>query len=265
MTENRNRRVIFGLVLGLLLVALVGAVWAWTSGEGCGSCSSLREVAGRTSLAPIGVAYYAVLVLTGVFFGQSTFLFGGVILAAAAHLALLLLLIQRGVFCPPCMLAGLTAIGAAVLTFTIDPPSLARAGILMPIGAIGAHLAIFLAGGVRVPAMAGPGNAVAQVESGRMRPPEAGKARMTVFSRTGCPYCTELEEKVIPQLRREFGDRLQVHREEAPGGIPTPTIVIAGVRGTVFPGLPPTDELRSALWSAIGGERHESSVLSQSR
>jgi hypothetical protein len=265
MEENRNRRVTFAFLMGLLGIALIGAIWAWTTRETCGSCSSLRDMTGKTTLAPFGAAYYAVLVLSGAIFGQSRFLFGGVILAAAAHLALLLLLIQRGVFCAPCVVTGMAAIGAAGLCFVVDPSNMAGAGILMPMGAIGAHLAIFLAGGVHVPALAGPEPAFAQVEPGRVHPPEAGKVRMTVFSRAGCPYCTELEEKIIPQLRRDFGDRLDVHREEAPGGIPTPTIVIAGARGTVFPGLPPTDELKAALWSALGGEQHESAVLSQSR
>jgi hypothetical protein len=263
MEENRNRRVTFALLMGLVGIALIGAIWAWTTRESCGNCSSLRDVAGKTTLAPVGAAYYAVLVMAGAIFGQSRFLQRGVILAAAAHLALLLLLVQRGVFCAPCVVTGLAAIGAAALCFVIDPTNMARAGILMPMGAIGAHLAIFLAGGVHVPALAGPEPAVAQAQSGRLHPPAAGKARMTVFSRAGCPYCTELEEKVIPELRRDFGDRLDVHREEAPGGIPTPTIVIAGARGTVFPGLPPTDELKAALWSALGGERHEPSMLSK--
>lgn len=265
MEGKRNRGVAFALLLGLVGIALVGAIWAWTTRESCGSCSSLREMTGKTTLAPVGVAYYVVLVLAGAFFGPSRFVLGGVILAAAAHLALLLLLVQRGVFCAPCVVTGLAAIGAAAASFVIDPSNLAKAGILMPIGAIGAHLALFLAGGVRVPTFADSETPVAQVESGRLHPPQTGKARMTVLSRTGCPYCTELEEKVIPELRRDFGDRLEVHREEAPGGIPTPTIVIAGARGTVFPGLPPTDELKAALWSALGGERHEPSMLSQSR
>lgn len=263
MDAKRHQRVTFTLLLGLVIVALAGAIWAWTARESCGSCRSLHDVAGRTLLAPVGAAYYAVLVLAGAIFGQSRFLQGGVILAAAAHLALLLLLIQRGVFCAPCVVTGMAAIGAAALCFVIDPSNMTRAGILMPMGAIGAHLAIFLAGGLRVHVLAGSENAVAQVETGRLHPPEAGKARMTVFGRAGCPYCTELEEKVIPELRRDFGDQLDVHREEAPGGIPTPTIVIAGARGTVFPGLPPTDELKAALWSAIGGKRHEPSVLSK--
>ena len=116
-----------------------------------------------------------------------------------------------------------------------------------------------------VPALAGSSDAIAQAQPDRGNPPGPGSARMTVLSRTGCPYCAELEEKVIPVLRRDFGARLVVRREEAPGGIPTPTIIIAGVKGTVFPGLPPVDELRAALRSAIGGEQYEPSVLSQSR
>jgi hypothetical protein len=263
MEEKRNRRVQFRFILGLVVVALLGAVWAWTTQGNCGSCSSLRDVAGKAALAPVGAAYYASLVLVGAFFGQSRFFFGGVIVAAAAHLALLLLLVQRGVFCAPCVMTGLAAIAAAVVSFAIDPTNLARAGVLMPLGAIGAHLALFWTGEIGVPRLAGAESALAEAQAERAPLVTPGKARMTVLSRVGCPYCTELEEKVIPQLRRDFGDRLDVHREEAPGGIPTPTIVIAGVRGTVFPGLPPVDELKAALRDAIGGERYEPSVLSK--
>jgi len=262
METKRNRSALFAMVLGLVGIALMGAIWAWMTRGSCGSCRSADSLAGGTSLAPLGAAYYAVLFFVGAVIGQSRFLFGGVILAAAGHLALLLLLIQRGVFCAPCVVTGLAAIAAAVLSFVIDPSNLARAGLLVPLGAIGAHLALFWAGGVMDPGFAGSGDAVAQVEPDRDNP-GVGRARMTVLSRAGCPYCTELEEKVIPVLRRDFGDRLVVRREEAPGGIPTPTIVIAGVRGTVFPGLPPVGELRAALKNAIGGESHEPTVLSQ--
>lgn len=263
MEQKRNRRTLFLALLGLVAIALLGAIWAWTTREGCASCSGVRHLAGSSSLAPVGMAYYAALLIAGTAFGPSRFLFGGVLLAAAAHLALLLLLIQRGVFCPPCVVTGLAAIAGAVISFAIDPTNLARAGLLVPVGAIGAHLALFWAGGIMTPNLGLSEGAFPDARSIRNDPPRGGKARMTVFSRAGCPYCVELEEKLIPELRREFGDRLEVRREEAPGGIPTPTIVIAGVKGTVFPGLPPAEELKSALWSAIGGEKHEPSVLSK--
>ena len=115
------------------------------------------------------------------------------------------------------------------------------------------------------PVLANPGPSFSEPPSIRAHPPRAGAARMTVFSRAGCRYCIELEEKVIPQLRHEFGDRLDVYREEAPGGLPTPTIVIGGAKGIVFPGLPPVEDLKVALRSAIEGERHDETVLSESR
>jgi hypothetical protein len=265
MKEKHNRRPMFVLVLGLVALALLGSLWAWRAREGCGTCGGVRDLAGGSSLAKVGAAYYAILLVAGAAFGPTRFLFGGILLASAAHLALLLLLIQRGVLCPPCIVTGLAAIAGAILSFVIDPSNLARAGVLMPLGAIGAHLALFWAGGIMSPILASSGNALPEPESIRTHPPRVGVARMTVFSRAGCPYCVELEEKVVPELQREFGKRLDIFREEAPGGIPTPTIVIGGAKGTVFPGLPPVEDLKAALRSAIEGERHEQALLPESR
>ncbi len=263
MEANRHRRTLFIAVVALVAIALLGSIWAWIAGQSCGSCGGARDLAGGTSLAPIGAAYYAALLAAGALFGPSRILFGGILLAAAAHVALLLLLIQRGVFCAPCVVTGLGAIAAAVVSFIIDPANLGRAGVLVPAGAIGAHLALFFAGGIMTPTLASAGSVLSEPEIARAHPERVGTVQMTVFSRAGCPYCVELEEKVLPQLRREFGDRLDIAREEAPGGIPTPTIVIGGAKGIVFPGLPPVDELRLALRRAMGGERHEPTVLSK--
>jgi len=265
MEANRNRRLLFIAVVGLVAIAFLGSIWAWTAGRSCGTCGVARDLAGGASLAPIGAAYYAALLAAGALFGPSRILFGGILVAAAAHVALLLLLIQRGVFCAPCVVTGLGATAAAVLSFFIDPANLGRAGFLVPAGAIGAHLILFFAGGIMTPSLASAGSALSLPEMAGMRPEQEGVVQMTVFSRAGCPYCVELEEKVLPELRREFGHRLDIAREEAPGGIPTPTIVIGGAKGIVFPGLPPVDDLKSALRRAMGGERHEPTVLSQSR
>ena len=166
-------------------------------------------------------------------------------------------------FCAPCIATGLAAIAAAVVSFIIDPANLGRAGYLVPAGAIGAHLVLFWSGGIMAPTQASAGSGLSEPEIARTRPRREGAVQMTVFSRAGCRYCAQLEEEVLPELRREFGNRLDVALEEAPGGIPTPTIVIRGAQGTVFPGLPPVDELKSALRRAMGGERHEPTVLSK--
>jgi hypothetical protein len=263
MDKKSSRKPLFALILGLVAVALVGAIWAWTSQGNCASCQGVRDLAKGISLAPVGAVYYAALLALGGIFGPSRFLFGGVLVAAAAHAALLLLIIQRGMFCAPCVVTGLAAIAAATLSFVVDPVNLARAGILLPVGAIGAHLALFWAGGIMAPSLASAEGGITEVRRGESQPPRAGVARVTVYSRRGCPYCIELEEKILPVLRREFGNRLDLHLEDAAAGMPTPTIVIAGAKGVVFPGLPPVKELRAAILDAIGGESHEPSVLSK--
>lgn len=265
MDRTPSRTTLFRVVLALMAVAVGGAVWAWITREGCGSCGGVRDVTARLPLAPAGAAYYTVLLIAGALLGPSRFLFGGVILAGAAHLALLLLLIQRGVFCFPCVVTGLAALAATVISFVIDPENLARGGLLIPAGAMGAHLALFWAGGVMAPNLATPGDSNHQIDTVRARTQDLGKVEMTVFGRAGCPYCIELDERVLPLLQREFGERLRVNHEEASPGLPTPTIVIPGPGGTVFPGLPPLEELRAALRRALMGADHEPSVLSKSR
>jgi hypothetical protein len=265
MEEKRKRRSFFALLLGLVGLALLGALWAWRAREGCGACGAARDLSGGGSLAPVGAVTYAILLASGALFGPSRFLFGGLLLAAGVHLALFLVLVQRGVFCAPCILTGLAAIVAAVLSFVIDPTNLARAGFLIPAGAVAAPMALFWAGGIMTPTLARSNHALYEAPSLREHPARSGGVRMTVYGRAGCPYCVELEEHVIPELRREFGERLDVFGEEAPAGIPTPTIVIGGAKGTVFPGLPPIEDLKTALRSAIEGERHEQALPPESR
>jgi hypothetical protein len=233
------------------------------SQEDCGACGEVRDLAGGRSLAPLGTVYYTALLLAGAFFGASRVLFGGIHLAAAAHIALFILLVQRGVFCPPCVATGVAAIAAAGLSFVIDPTNLAKAAFLMPVGAIGAHLTLIWVGGMTTPLLASSRHVVPTSQAIRSQPPRTGAVQMIVFSRADCRYCVELEKKVLPELRREFGVRLEVSIEDAPSGIPTPTIVIGGAKGTVFPGLPPVEELKAALRRAIEGERHEPTMLSK--
>src|SRR5262249_43175845 len=153
---------LFIAILGFVAIALMGAIWAWTTQGNCGSCSGVRTLAGGNSLAPVGAAYYATLLLAGAVFGPSRFLFGGILPAAAAHVALRLLLMQRGVFCAQCVVTGLAAISAAAVSVAIDPANLGRAGFLLPAGAIGAHLALFFAGGIMTPVLASSGSVGAE-------------------------------------------------------------------------------------------------------
>ncbi len=270
--KTKKERILFGVFLGLLGVALGGSVWAWTQEGHCGSCGgAARDLTGGRSLAPLGVGFYAGLLGLGVFFGRSRILFSGLLCAASAHAVILILVSHRGGFCGPCTMVGGAAILGGILSFFIDPDNLARGSLLMPIGGILTHAALFLFAAMPHPHLggergAGPGTErdVAPLARQAVKP---GTASLLVFTRPGCPYCDLFEEKVLPELLREFGDRLGVERRPAPAGLPSPTLVISGAARTVFPGLPPISELRNAILQALRKVSYESEspLLSESR
>lgn len=263
--KTKKERLLFGVLLGLLAVALAGSAWAWTREGQCGSCGGARDLVGGRSLAPLGVSLYSGLLILGAFFGRSRILFSGLLLAGSAHAVLLILLTQRGIFCGPCTLVGGAAILGGVLSFFIDPVNLARGSLLMPIGAILTHAALFALGAFHHPGgEAGPGS-IPEVAALAEPTATPGTASLLVFTRHGCPYCDEFEEKVLPELLREFGERLVVERRPAPIGLPSPTLVVSGAARTVFPGLPPIAELRKAIVLALRKGNDEPPVLSQSR
>src|SRR5258706_10046429 len=109
------------LFLAFLGLALGAAMWSWILPAGCGSCDGTNAVLGGTSLALMGVAYYSIILGVAILLGPCTFAFSGAAVAATVHAVLLFLLIQRGVFCPPCIVAGLAAIGGMILSFFMDP------------------------------------------------------------------------------------------------------------------------------------------------
>jgi hypothetical protein len=208
---------------------------------------------------------YAGLLGLGAFFGRSKILFSGLLLAASAHAVLLILLTDRGVFCGPCTVVGGAAILGGILSFFIDPDNLARGSLLMPVGAILTHAALFALSALPHPGgEQGPGTGpdIVPLAGQSARP---GTASLLAYTRPGCPYCDEFEEKVLPELSREFGERLVVERRPAPVGLPSPTLVVSGAARTVFPGLPPTSELRNAIVLALRKGNDEPPVLSQSR
>jgi hypothetical protein len=82
---------------------------------------------------------------------------------------------------------------------------------------------------------------------------------MVVYTRPDCGYCMELEREILPDLIRDFGDRLQIERRSAQTlpGIPTPTLILCGSqKRRMFPGLPSREDLRRAIESVMG-ENHE--------
>ncbi len=250
--KNRNDKILFGVVLGLVAIALGGSLWAWIGAATCDACAGARELLGGVSLAPLGAIFYGVLLALGIFIGRARLFFSGLLLASAAHAVLLVSLYQHGVLCSPCILVGGSVVLGAALSFWADADNLARGSILLPVGGVLTHAAIFAMGFFRPPGLEEVALSLppAGLESKDAAKP--GTAKLLVFTRAGCRYCDEFEEKVLPELLREFSGRLEVGREQAPASLPTPTIVISGLERTVFPGLPPLAQLRDAILRALG-------------
>lgn len=263
--KTRNDKILFGIVLGLLAVALGGSLWGWIGSSPCRACAGARELLAGASLAPLGAIFYGLLFVLGAFIGRSRLFFSGLLLAASAHVVLLILLFQRGVFCSPCLLVGGSVVLGAALSFWADADNLARGSVLLPVGAVLTNAAIFAVGLFQplgtAEALAALPKPQAEMSAGHKQ----GTAKLLVFTRSGCRYCDEFEDEVLPQLLREFSGQLEVARELAPASLPTPTIVISGETRTVFPGLPPLAELREAVLRALGKVNHESSMLPKPR
>lgn len=264
--SNRKRR-LGTLLLGLLLVALAGSIWAYFGRAACGSCQGAAANQVGQTLAGAGVAYYAILLLAAVLGGPSRFVLGGILLAAGVHGVLLSSLLATGNFCPPCLLTGGAAILAMIASFFLDPQNLVRASVILPASAVAAHVFVALAVGIS----AGGGNAAgppdlppaAAREFGRPVP-KPGTARMVIYFRADCDVCQKLERDVLPGLMREFGEVLTVERRSAESlpEMPTPTLILSGSGGRVmFPGLPPLPDLRAAILKTLGEKDERQALL----
>ncbi len=250
--KNRNDKLIFGLLLGLVAVALGGSLWAWIDGSECGACGGAREILGGKSLAPLGAGFYGILLALGACSGRSRLFFSALLVAGSVHVVLLLALYQRGIYCGPCGLVGGAAILGAAISFRADADNLARGSVLVPLGAILTQAALFATATFQAPAVAEAVTARSEAGQEARAGAKPGTARLLVFTRAGCRYCDEFEEDVLPELLQEFSGRLEVARDQAPASLPTPTIVISGAARTVFPGLPPVALLRDAIHRALG-------------
>src|SRR5436190_5542510 len=171
---------LWGLFLAFLGVALGAATWSWVLPAGCGSCDGASAVLGGTSLAPMGAAYYSIILGVAILLGPCTFAFSGAAVAATVHAILLFLLLKRGVFCPPCIVAGLAAIGGMILSFFMDAGNIGRASVILPIAAFASHLVLFASGVVapRIPP-AEPSAAVRR-DLPANPDPQAGRAKMVI-------------------------------------------------------------------------------------
>ena len=249
------RHSLWFFILTFLGVAWAGSFWALleSGGAACSSCQEAKEFAGGPGLALLGTIAYSCLLAMGLFLGPTRLFLLGTSLAGGIHLVLMILLVHRGVFCPPCFLTGGAAITAMLLSLRLRLPHAMHAGVALSVAAVVTTLSFRLDAPdeQRTPSVILDPSVPPQSHSTLSRTP--GIVQVLAFVRDGCHYCDLLEDDLFPVIKEEFGDTVSIKTKPAPDGIPTPTIVIDGANRTVFPGLPPLDRLRKAILDAQGG------------
>jgi hypothetical protein len=223
------------------LVALLGAQAAlsaaavaldWT--YACGACR-----AGGFSLGIVGFAFYTGLFLAALTAGATRFLFAALLFGFGVHLMLVVQLLTLGTPCWICFAAAANSAALASLSVACDRANLTRMALVLP------WSVLLVVGWTGMPRPAVTAGAVVT---------DTAEVRMTVFTQPDCPYCDELRDRILPDIEREFGPRLQVVFRDAdalPGLRRTPTLVLSPGRrersARVIEGLPAAAELRRAI------------------
>lgn len=255
------------LLLGGLVAAWLAAAWAWFGDGDCASCQAATALVHGKNLALLGMVYYGTLVVAAILLGPHPVVYGGTLLAASVHVGLAVLLLQAHVFCPPCVLAAISAILALGLAIRCEPANAYRASFVLPGIALLVETGVLLGGPPAALTELGTTPVAVQEEKPQVLVPP-GRVHLVIYGRPDCGYCMELEQEVMPLLEREFGSHLEVERRSADGlaGVPTPTLILTGQGDRqVFPGLPSTEKLRSRIKELMGeGHGHET-VLKESR
>jgi hypothetical protein len=235
------------IVGGLAVEILIAAVATWTKATGsCGSCGSTSPAAAAVGAA--GVVLYVSLCAIALWTGPTILLFVGIFAGFAVHAALMILMISGGPVCPPCVLAFVVSAILLVSSIIYEPVNLRRAALVLPVAVFFLQAGSFAYGLIRSKGLAQAHSDVTPNDARR-----DGRVRIVVFEDSHCPYCRILERDVLPEIEREFGERLEVIRRssaEIPG-MALPTVIVVGEREEVFDGLPSRNQLRTAILRAL--------------
>jgi len=236
----------------LVGLGLCGSAWAAGFVSHCSACDRTSAVVPGVNLGLIGLAYYGALLAVLLWKGPNRVAVVGIHAAIGVHATLVAVLVARGIFCPPCALTALAALAAGGLAARSSRDHFRLALKLVPAAAVLAALAI---GGVRALAQerhhAAIGLAVRLATATPVSPDR--EVRLVVYYRTGCHVCREFDEAVLPRLREEFGEAIEVEHVPAAPELSTPTIVVIGQTTPIlFEGLPSTTEIAQSIRDARG-------------
>jgi len=233
----------FALV-GALALAFAASVWAIRSTARCAACTAAAMEVGLP-LAPLGIVYYAGLLVVLGTAGPSPLTAIAILAAAGAHVAFLAQLAASGARCRACLLTAAAAWAASGLI--LGQTGWGWACAALPAGALLAGLAVYLltrrTERLRRTMLASVRDVLAREDG-----PAPGRLRMIVYKHEACPKCRKLEADILPPLAGMLGERLLIERRPAGRQIPAPTLVfLGGARRLAIIGLPDGDDLREAL------------------
>ncbi len=226
MSRGALLRLLLGVQFALCIVAAADPFI-----RGCASC--VRDFRGP---AFWGVAYYGALFARACAAGISREVHWGILIGAGVHGVLLSRMSGGAPLCGLCLTAAALSAGMVVLSLAMDRASVGRLIALAP----AAILAIVAGRALSVTAAPAPA--------------DLGQLRISIFTQPDCPYCDDLQTRVMPEIVREFGARVATEYRSAddlPAVRRTPTIILqsarAGVTPRIIEGLPTVDRLRGVI------------------
>lgn len=222
-----TRRLKTLLAIQVLLSLAAGA------GDVLSACSACGT--GRLVPALLGALGYAVLFGRALTAGLTRDVFVGILFAGGIHAALAIKMLTTGDRCVFCAAAALVSFAMMGISVVLDRTNLGRLALLTPTAAL-----LVLAGGSHAPAA--PPH------------PSEGRIGILVYTQNDCGFCEELRHNVLPEIEREFGDRVRIElrsADELPAIRRTPTLILTSGRPSdrprVIEGLPTVERLRGAI------------------
>ena len=218
----------------------------------CSGCSVTQGLSAW--IAPAGALGYAILTILGWLGAQRVFTIGTGV-AAGVHSVLLAAMITRGGICLLCVIAAALAILLFILTLARSNSRVKHVAFAYVPTVLAASGAVIWAA-EREQALEREWQVALRIA--RQDPGDgAGGLTIQVFEQDHCGYCRDFREFYLPQLARDFKDRVLVRFLPATATSwvrRTPTIVVEG--GPVYEGLPRDySELQSAVHQALAARK----------
>lgn len=233
----------------IVFSALASGWLAFFSGA-CPSCLRAAVQFGTMPLAQLGLAFYSAVLALDLSTRSPLTVTGLLMTAAGAHLYLIFLLARGKVRCLGCVCVGLSVFTATGLAFLQTYPA---SLLLLPMAGAGLAMTwLTQHWASRLHATESRQSAIQLAASLQKEgPTEPRSARVTAYTRAGCPRCLFFDAVWRPAMLAEFGDRVQVEKRPLGRAKATPPVIV--VQGSVTAVLTelPTDRGYDLLSAAV--------------